>query len=139
MEFNLESGVDRVEPPKLCYESEAYFLIFLDFYIFELGKPKIKKQLKDIELEEGKTLTLETEIYSEPEATVKWFKNGQECKADARLKINHDSKRYEEYSMTLNLCKPQEDTGTYEVRAKNLVGETISKCQVNILSEFAKK
>ncbi|XP_046810938.1 obscurin isoform X2 [Lucilia cuprina] len=97
-------------------------------------KPKIKKQLKDTELEEGKTLTLETDIYSEPEATVKWYKNGQECSADARLKIHHDSKRYEEYSMTLNLCKP-EDSGTYEVRAKNLVGESVSKCQVNILTK----
>ncbi|XP_059224505.1 obscurin isoform X5 [Stomoxys calcitrans] len=97
-------------------------------------KPKIKKQLKDIEVEEGKSFTLEAEIYSEPEATVKWFKNGQECSADARLKIIHDSKRYEEYNLTLNLCKP-EDTGTYEVRAKNDVGETVSKCQVNVLTQ----
>uniref|UniRef100_A0A1I8Q6N2 Obscurin n=1 Tax=Stomoxys calcitrans TaxID=35570 RepID=A0A1I8Q6N2_STOCA len=100
-------------------------------------KPKIKKQLKDIEVEEGKSFTLEAEIYSEPEATVKWFKNGQECSADARLKIIHDSKRYEEYNLTLNLCKP-EDTGTYEVRAKNDVGETVSKCQVNVLSKSSK-
>lgn len=100
-----------------------------------LGKPKIKKQLKDVEVEEGKSLHLETEIYSEPEATVKWYKNGQECSADARLKITHDSKRYEEYSMTLNLCKV-DDTGVYEVRAKNKVGESVSKCQVNILSKF---
>lgn len=78
---------------------------------------------------------LETEIYSEPEATVKWYKNGQECSADARLKITHDSKRYEEYSMTLNLCKV-DDTGVYEVRAKNKVGESVSKCQVNILSKL---
>lgn len=85
-------------------------------------------------MEEGNTLTLETDIYSEPEANVKWFKNGQECSADARLKIHHDSKRYEEYSMTLNLCKPA-DSGTYEIRAKNLVGESVSKCQVNILSK----
>ncbi|XP_073813115.1 obscurin isoform X2 [Musca autumnalis] len=97
-------------------------------------KPKIKKQLKDIEIEEGKTLTLETEIYSEPEATVKWFYNNQECSADARLKITHDTKRYEEYNLTLNLVKPQ-DTGVYEVRAKNLVGESVSKCQVNVLTQ----
>ncbi|XP_011291978.1 obscurin isoform X5 [Musca domestica] len=98
-------------------------------------KPKIKKQLKDIEIEEGHTLTLDTEIYSEPEATVKWYINDQECSADARLKISHNTKRYEEYNLTLNLCKPQ-DTGVYEVRAKNLVGESVSKCQVNVLSEF---
>ncbi|XP_075169287.1 obscurin isoform X4 [Haematobia irritans] len=97
-------------------------------------KPKIKKQLKDIEVEEGKSFTLESEIYSEPEATVKWYKNGQECSADARLKIIHDSKRYEEYNLTLNLCKVQ-DTGVYEVRAKNNVGESISKCQVNVLTQ----
>lgn len=105
------------------------------FFRFSLGKPKIKKQLKDIEIEEGHTLTLDTEIYSEPEATVKWYINDQECSADARLKISHNTKRYEEYNLTLNLCKPQ-DTGVYEVRAKNLVGESVSKCQVNVLSEF---
>lgn len=36
------------------------------------GKPKIRRVLKDVEVKEGDSLTLEVEIYSTPEADVKW-------------------------------------------------------------------
>lgn len=88
-----------------------------------------------MEVEQGNDLTLETDIYAEPEATIKWFKNGQECKADAHIKITRDSYHTESYYMTLNICKT-DDAGNYEVRAKNTIGESTSSCQVTILSEL---
>uniref|UniRef100_A0A1A9ZZH6 Obscurin n=1 Tax=Glossina pallidipes TaxID=7398 RepID=A0A1A9ZZH6_GLOPL len=97
-------------------------------------KPKIRRPLKDVEVEQGNDLTLETDIYAEPEATIKWFKNGQECKADAHIKITRDSYHTESYYMTLNICKT-DDAGNYEVRAKNTIGESTSSCQVTILTK----
>lgn len=38
-----------------------------------LGKPKIRKILKDTEVNEGDTLTLEVEIYAVPEPKVVWY------------------------------------------------------------------
>lgn len=37
-----------------------------------IGKPKIRRVLKDVEVKEGDSLTLEVEVYSTPEADVKW-------------------------------------------------------------------
>lgn len=86
-------------------------------------------------MEQGNELKLEADIYAEPEAKVSWFHNGQECSADARIKIIRDSYHSETYSMTVNICKP-EDAGAYEIRALNNVGESTSTCQVVILSKY---
>lgn len=98
------------------------------------GKPKVRRSLKDTEVEQGNELKLEADIYAEPEANISWFHNGQDCSADARFKIIRDSHHSETFSMTVNICKP-EDAGTYEIRAKNMVGESTSTCQVIILSK----
>ncbi|KRF85677.1 uncharacterized protein Dvir_GJ19688, isoform B [Drosophila virilis] len=96
-------------------------------------KPKIRRPLKDVEVNEGSSLTLEVEIYSNPDANVKWFKNGHEIHEDANIKIIRDSQRIENYYLTLNLAKV-EDTGTYEVKASNFIGETTSSCKVIVLN-----
>ncbi|XP_064554448.1 obscurin isoform X2 [Drosophila montana] len=96
-------------------------------------KPKIRRPLKDVEVNEGSSLTLEVEIYSNPDANVKWFKNGHEIHEDANIKIIRDSQRIENYYLTLNLAKV-EDTGTYEVKASNFIGETTSSCKVIVLT-----
>ncbi|XP_017836914.1 obscurin isoform X3 [Drosophila busckii] len=96
-------------------------------------KPKIRRALKDIEVKEGNSFTLEVEVYSNPEANVKWFKNGHEIHEDARIKIKRDSQRIENYYLTLNLART-EDAGTYEVKATNFIGETTSSCKVMVLT-----
>uniref|UniRef100_A0A0K8U7P3 Muscle M-line assembly protein unc-89 n=2 Tax=Bactrocera latifrons TaxID=174628 RepID=A0A0K8U7P3_BACLA len=96
-------------------------------------KPKIRKQLKDTEVQANGTLTLETDIYAMPEPTVQWFKDGQEISADARVKISRDSYRTEDYSLSLTICKPT-DAGTYEVRALNAIGDSQSQCNVIVLT-----
>ncbi|XP_017473444.1 PREDICTED: muscle M-line assembly protein unc-89-like [Rhagoletis zephyria] len=101
-------------------------------------KPKIRKPLKDTEVQANGTLTLETDIYAVPEPTVKWFKDGQEIEADARVKISRDSYRSEDYFLSLTICQPK-DAGTYEVKALNSIGESQSQCKVLILNELVTK
>lgn len=98
-------------------------------------KPKIRKDLHDIEVNEGETLKLEVEIYAVPEPKIIWFKDGQEVRADARVKIQRDSARLETYNLTLNLIK-REEAGVYEVKATNLLGAVTAKSIVTVLSEY---
>ncbi|XP_053962910.1 obscurin isoform X2 [Anastrepha ludens] len=101
-------------------------------------KPKIRKPLKDTEVQANGTLTLETDIYAVPEPTVKWFKDGSEVQADGRVKIARDSYRTEDYSLSLTICQPK-DAGTYEVKAINSIGESQSQCKVLVLKELVTK
>lgn len=98
------------------------------------GKPKIVKSLKDVDISEGETLTLEVEIYAKPEPKIVWFKNGQEVRADARIKISRDCTRLETYNLTLNLIK-RDDAGDYEVKATNTLGSASTLSHVKVLSK----
>lgn len=86
-------------------------------------------------VDEGATLKLEVEIEACPEPTIKWFKNGQEVTADARIKIERDSHRLENYNLTVNLTKG-EDSGEYEVRATNEMGNVSCMSKVVIHSKY---
>lgn len=97
--------------------------------------PKIRKTLNDTEVNEGDTLTLEVEIYAVPEPKVIWYKDGQEVRADARIKITRDCTRLETYNLTFNLIK-QEDAGDYEVKATNTMGSAGTKSHVKVLSKL---
>lgn len=62
------------------------------------------------------------------------FKNGQEVRADARIKISRDCTRLETYNLTLNLIK-REDAGDYEVKATNTLGSASTLSHVKVLSK----
>lgn len=91
--------------------------------------------MKDIEINEGEILTLEFEVYAVPEPKIVWYKDGQEVRADARIKIQRDSTRLETYNLTLNLIKRSE-SGLYEVKATNNLGTASTKSQVTVLSKY---
>ncbi|KAK0180904.1 hypothetical protein PV327_003237 [Microctonus hyperodae] len=97
-------------------------------------KPKIVKKLTDQKLKEGETLKLQVQISGTPDPNIKWFKDGQEVSADARVKITRDSKRKESYDLTLNLLKGS-DGGVYEVRAENEMGSVTCKSKVIVLTK----
>lgn len=63
------------------------------------------------------------------------FKNGQEVRADARIKISRDCTRLETYNLTLNLIK-REDAGDYEVKATNTLGSASTLSHVKVLSKL---
>lgn len=96
--------------------------------------PKIRKELHDVEVNEGETLKLEVEVYAVPEPKLVWLKDGVEVRTDARVKIARDSVRTESYSLTLNLVK-REDAGVYEVRASNELGTATSRSIVIVNSK----
>ncbi|XP_063991065.1 obscurin isoform X7 [Diachasmimorpha longicaudata] len=96
-------------------------------------KPKIVKKLVDQKLNEGETLKLAVEISGTPDPDIKWFKDGKEVSADARIKITRDSQRKESYDLTLNLLKGS-DGGTYEVRAENEMGSVTCKSKIIVLT-----
>lgn len=91
--------------------------------------------MKDVEVTEKETLLLEVEVYAVPEPKIVWFKDGQEVRSDARIKIQRDSQRLETYNLTLNLIK-REEAGVYEMKASNTLGTAVSKSVVTVNSKL---
>lgn len=85
-------------------------------------------------MNEGDTLTLQVEVYAVPEPKIVWYKDGQEVRADARVKIQRDTQRLETYNLTLNLIK-REEAGVYEVKATNVLGTATTRSVVTVLSK----
>lgn len=98
------------------------------------SRPRLLKKLADQRIKEGDTLKLIFEVAGTPDPQVKWYKDGQEVSADARIKITRDSKRQENYDLTVTLVKGS-DAGIYEVRAENELGFVTSKSKVLIMSK----
>ncbi|XP_023945007.2 obscurin isoform X5 [Bicyclus anynana] len=96
-------------------------------------KPRITKSLVDMSVDVGTTLKLEVEVEGCPEPRVKWYKDGKEVTTDARIKIERDTKRLENYHLTVTLVK-EEDGGEYEVRAENEMGSVSSRSTVTVHS-----
>ncbi|XP_015180266.1 PREDICTED: muscle M-line assembly protein unc-89 isoform X4 [Polistes dominula] len=97
-------------------------------------KPKLLKKLADQRIKEGETLKLTVEISGTPDPEVKWYKDGHEVSADARIKITRDKQRKESYDLTVTLVKGS-DGGAYEVRAENELGMVLSKSKVIVLTK----
>ncbi|KZC06585.1 Muscle M-line assembly protein unc-89 [Dufourea novaeangliae] len=98
------------------------------------SRPKLIKKLADQRVKEGDTMKLIFEVAGTPDPEVKWFKDGQEVSADARIKITRDSKRQESYDLTVTLVKGS-DGGVYEVRAENELGYVTSKSKVIVMTK----
>ncbi|XP_029048165.2 obscurin-like isoform X4 [Osmia bicornis bicornis] len=96
-------------------------------------RPKLLKKLSDLRVNEGDTLKLIFEVSGTPDPEIKWFKDGKEVSADARIKITRDSKRRESYDLTVTLVKGS-DGGVYEVRAENELGYVTSKSKVIVMT-----
>lgn len=111
-----------------------HFKLNMCFFFACIGQPKIRKELKDIEVTENDTLLLEVEVYAVPEPKIVWFKDGQEVRSDARIKIQRDSQRLETYNLTLNLIK-REEAGVYEMKASNTLGTAVCKSVVTVNSK----
>nr|XP_018906228.1 PREDICTED: muscle M-line assembly protein unc-89 isoform X2 [Bemisia tabaci] len=97
-------------------------------------KPKIKKELEDLVIDEGDTLNLTIECFGVPEPEITWYRNGQEVTGDSRITISRDKKRVEEYNLSVTLTK-SEDGGEYEVRATNEMGTSVTKSYVTVHSK----
>lgn len=70
-----------------------------------------------------------------PEPKIVWFRDGQEVRSDARIKIQRDNQRLETYNLTLNMIK-REEAGVYEMKATNTLGTAVTKSIVTVNSEY---
>lgn len=118
------------------------FLISIFFFFVSgggdlksVGQPKIRKSLSDVEVAEKETLQLEVEVYAVPEPKIVWFRDGQEVRSDARIKIQRDNLRSETYNLTLNMIK-RDEAGVYEMKASNTLGTAVTKSVVTVNSEY---
>lgn len=111
-------------------------LLNIAFNFICIGQPKIRKTLSDVEIAEKETLSLEVEVYAVPEPKIVWFRDGQEVRSDARIKIQRDSQRSETYNLTLNLIK-REEAGLYEMKASNTLGTAVCKSIVTVNSKYS--
>lgn len=89
----------------------------------------------DVEVTEKENLQLEVEVYAVPEPKIVWFRDGQEVRSDARIKIQRDNLRSETYNLTLNMIK-REEAGVYEMKATNTLGTAVTKSIVIVNSEY---
>lgn len=126
------------------YESDGlsyFFLIYILFseifsiFCFCAGQPKIRKSLTDVEVTEKENLLLEVEVYAVPEPKIVWFRDGQEVRSDARIKIQRDNQRLETYNLTVNMIK-RDEAGVYEMKASNTLGTAVTKSIVTVNSEY---
>lgn len=90
--------------------------------------PKITRPLPALVAQIGKPLTLVAEFESTPKPEVKWFKNGLEISPTDDTVVNV-------YESTAELIIPdatKKDSGKYEIRVQNPVGEARSSGSVTV-------
>lgn len=109
---------------------EANSVCLLKF-LNEPHPPIVKKELENIQLEEGEELKLVSKVDGEPMPAVKWYKNdGDVDDADGRIKVSSRS----DGTTTLLIEKSLlADSGVYEVRAENTKGAATSTCKVLVV------
>ncbi|CAK9822500.1 Unc-89 [Anthophora retusa] len=117
-----------------CVVKNEYGEIKTSSTLIVKTRPRLIKKLADQRIKEGDTLKLLFEVAGTPDPEVKWYKDGQEVSADARIKITRDSKRQESYDLTVTLVKGS-DAGVYEVRAENELGYVTSKSKIIVMTK----
>uniref|UniRef100_A0A336L6B8 CSON000837 protein n=1 Tax=Culicoides sonorensis TaxID=179676 RepID=A0A336L6B8_CULSO len=132
--LTIKEATTELQGKYSCKIENSYGSDTCEGFVTVNCKPKITKPLQDVEVDEGNTLTLNLEVYAVPEPQISWYKDGKEISADANIKIQRDSHRSESYSLTLNIVKGS-DTGDYECRVANSMGEVTSKSRVIVQAQ----
>ncbi|CAL2029366.1 unnamed protein product [Caenorhabditis brenneri] len=93
-------------------------------------EPKITflKPLKDQTITEGENAEFSVETNTKPR-TVKWYKNGQEIKPDARFVI--EQKTDTKYQLVIKNAV-RDDAATYKIVLENTAGEADSSAQLTV-------
>ena len=99
---------------------------------FKAG-PKVLKQLKDLEIEENKTLELVCEVSGSPSPSVSWFKGDNMLKSDDRIQIIAENNKHR---LRIENVKEESDNGVYIIQFTNEFGVVDSKAQVTVLSKY---
>lgn len=93
-----------------------------------LRAPRITRPLPALVAERGKPLQLLADFEGIPKPEVKWFRNGIEITPTDKRKINV----YENTAELIISDVTKKDSGKYEIRAQNEVGEARSSSSITI-------
>lgn len=95
-------------------------------------KPGFVTPMRDVYMEEGQPLNLSASFIGNPVPDVNWSKDGTPLSPSDRLTVTCDGKKTE---LEINPCEPN-DTGVYECRISNPLGEDSTKAQANVRKIF---
>lgn len=98
-------------------------------------QPVVQTPLKDVTVDEGKTVQLDCVITGQPEPEVIWYHNGQPVKESADVQLLFQDDRC---SLVLQETVA-DDVGEYKVVAINSAGEASSKCELTIVAKEVKE
>ncbi|XP_014204704.1 titin [Copidosoma floridanum] len=102
--------------------------------VFIAEKPKFGRPLKNIEhLPEGKNAHLEATLtpVNDPTMVVEWFRNGKPIPQGHKFKTTYD---FGFVALDILYAYP-EDSGTYMLKASNVVGEAVTTCVISVDSK----
>lgn len=100
-------------------------------FLNEPHPPIVKKELEDVQVEEGEPLKLTSVVDGEPMPAVKWFKDGESL--DGQNDHIKMSSRSDGSTALLIESSLMSDAGVYEVKAENMKGNTSSTAQVSVI------
>lgn len=95
-------------------------------------KPTFSKALKNLQIRDGETLTLECSVSGDPEPQISWSKNGKTISSSEIMDLKYKNGVAK---LTINEIFP-EDEGLYVCTATNSVGSTDTQCKLTIIREY---
>ncbi|KAK0408269.1 hypothetical protein QR680_003864 [Steinernema hermaphroditum] len=93
-------------------------------------RPEFKRKLESLTVYKTEMVKLEVTVVGEPAPTVSWKRNGTMLKQTEKYRIQSDETS-KKYTLTI-MDSVVEDSGTYEVVAKNSLGESSCSCVVTV-------
>lgn len=122
---NQPSSLDKIQVLERSHKKKK----IEEDYVF-IDKPKFGAKLNDHAINEGEPVYLESSLMpiNDPSMKVEWYFNDQLLKVGHRFKTLHD---FGYVSLQILYAYP-EDSGTYECRATNDLGEDRISCNINV-------
>ncbi|RUS90390.1 hypothetical protein EGW08_001885 [Elysia chlorotica] len=123
---SIKDNAEAVEDITVGVEVETTELVTEDVAIDVTFAPQFLSGLKDSEVNEGETLTLEVTVTGAPKPEVKWFQNEEELQPNDHFKLSEVDTTF---SLTIADVK-EEDDAEYTVTATNTAGKASSSADV---------
>lgn len=91
-------------------------------------KPTFTNSLKDVQIRDGETMTIECAVSGDPEPQISWSKNGKIISSSEIIDLKYKNGVAK---LTINEIFP-EDEGLYVCTATNSVGSTDTQCRLTV-------
>lgn len=114
-----------------CYHHFSHFIIHFCFLSF-LGAPVIDlppEYLDVVQYKAGTSFKIKVGIFAKPLPTIEWLKDDKELVSSAQLSIENTT----DSSAILIKDASRHNTGTYELKIKNVFGTASANIRIQIL------